>query len=266
MLRALLLTSVLALAGVPPTSNDPVHAETTIDLTVATDDTLSGTATFHLALDEDRWDTERFGPPSDAAPSYERSPEGLERLDNQLAGHTGVTVETIQRDGATFGHSGVTVRFDTVPFERFNTVLELLQDDAEVGTMLSMSRQTGRGDAPEGGGSHHRVDGEVNPPPFEVRPDLDHTVSVSVTFAGLVYSNDGHLNDRTVTWSDEGSVSAIAATDEEGSPWQWWLLLGTVVVLSVWRYAQQGNRRERERQGEIPPPKSETDGFQPIHR
>lgn len=57
MLHTLLLASGLALAGVQPTSDDPVHAETTIELTVSDDDTVSGTATFHLALDEGRWET-----------------------------------------------------------------------------------------------------------------------------------------------------------------------------------------------------------------
>lgn len=265
MLHTLLLASGLALAGVPPTSDDPVDADTTIELAVSDDDTVSGTATFHVALDESRWDTDRFGPPSDAAPIYERSTEDLERLDTQLAGHAGVTVERAERDDDPFGHSGVTVGFDAVPFERFNEVVALLHDGGQVGTVLSVSRQIGQGYLPEGGGPHHRLEGEANPPPLEVRPDLDHAVSVSVTFAGLVYSNDGPLDGRTVTWAEEGSIAAIAATDEEGHPWLWWFLIASVVVLSVWRHAQQGDRRAREGRGEIPPPKSEMDGFQPTY-
>lgn len=162
MLHTLLLASGLALAGVQPTSDDPVHAETTIELTVSDDDTVSGTATFHLALDEGRWETDRFGPPSDAAPSYESSTEDLERLDTQLAGHAGVTVERAERDDDPLGHSGVMVRFDTVPFERFNAVVALLHDDGHVGTVLLVSRQSGQGHPPEGGGPHHRLNEEVN--------------------------------------------------------------------------------------------------------
>jgi hypothetical protein len=266
VLHTLLLASVLALAGVPASSNDPVQAETTIELVLSDDDTVSGTATFRRALDEGRWDTDRFGPPNDAAPNYEHPTDDLDRLDTQLAGHTGVAVERAERGDDPFGDSGVTVRFDTVPFDQFNAVIALLHDGGHVGTVVTVSRQIGPGDhTPEGGGPHHRVEGEVDPPPLEVRPDLDHAVSVSATFAGPVYVDDGDLDGRTVTWTDEGPMEAIAVTDEEGT-WLWWFLLALVVVLSAWRYAQQGgSRRDREQRGEIPPPKPEIEGFRPIY-
>lgn len=267
MLSALLVASVLALAH-SPASNDPVRADTTIELVVAEDDTVSGTATSHVALDESRWDTDRFGPAGDAAAIYERSPEDLQHVDELLADHEGVTVERAERDGDPFGHSGMTVRFDTLPFEQFNTVAALLHDSGHLGTVLTVSREQGTSDlTPEGVGPHHRFDGDVNPPPLEVRPDLDHSVSVSVTFAGLVYFSDGDRDDRTVTWTGRGSIAATAATEEEGHPWLWWFLLALVVVLGVWRQVQQGDRRERERQGEIAPRQVEVEGYiLPIHR
>ncbi len=134
-------------------------------------------------------------------------------------------------------------------------------------TIAASSRR--RSSPTEGGGQQHVLDGSIETPTYATPPHIDLTVDVTVTFAGQVLRTNGSHSgeeERKVTWTDTGQVQAVAAAQPYGRPWVLWALLGTVLVLLALRLAQQGNRRVRERQGEIPPPRSEVEGYVPVHR
>lgn len=261
------LTGLLALAGFAPAPDGAISLDTTVDLVLAEDDTVSGAAGMLVGLDAAAWDEEEFEPAEDVAPDFEFTAQDLASLaDEVVAGLDGVTIELAQRGDDPFGQSGFELGFEDAPFEAATTAFERLRAEELLPMRLSLLRQAGRPHSPEGGGQQHRLDGVIDAPTYDTPAEIDLEVEVTVTFAGLVYTTNGELDEQTVTWTDSGEVRAIAAPQAEGRPWQLWLLLGAVPVLLALRLAQQGHRRARERRGEIPPPRSEIDGFLPVHR
>ena len=256
-----------ALAGVTPAPTAHLAVATAAELTLSEDDTVSGTAGMLVGLDAAQWDEDEFGPAEDAAPAFEFTAQDLRELEDEVvADLDGVHIEVVARGDDPFGRSGFELRFDRAPFEAFTTAFQRLHPDGDGPLLLSLSREVGEPHSPEGGGPQHVLDGVIEAPSSETPAEIDLDVDVTVTFAGLVYATDGALSEQTVTWSDSGEVGALAAPQPEGRPWLLWLLLGAVVLLSGLRIAQQGNRRARERRGELPPPDAEVDGFLPVHR
>ena len=261
------LTMVLALAGFASPPAGAITVEVAGDLALSEDDTVSGAIGMRVGLDESAWDEEEFGPAEDAAAGFEFTAQDLEGLARELvAGLEGVTIEVAQRGDDPFGQSGFELGFEDAPFEAATTAFERLRAEELLPMRLSLVRQAGQPHSPEGGGQQHLLDGVIDAPTYDTPAEIDLEVEVTVTFAGLVYTTNGELDEQTVTWTDSGEVRAIAAPQAEGRPWQLWLLLGAVPVLLALRLAQQGHRRTRERRGEIPPPRSEIDGFLPVHR
>ena len=262
-----LLLAASALAGFTPPTTGHLSVATTADLVLSEDDTVSGTAGMLVGLDGSRWDEEEAGPAADAAPAFEFTDDDLAYLEEEVvADIDGVNVEVVARGDDPFARSGFTIGFAAASFVAVDTVFERLQADERISLALSLQRQAGQPHSPEGGGQQHILDGTIDTPTYATPPEIDHEVDVRVTFAGQVFDTDGALQERTVSWTDSGDASAIAAAQAYGRPWLLWSLLGVVVVLLALRLAQQGHRRTRERHGEIPPRDSEVDGFQPVHR
>ena len=261
------LTGLLALAGFAPAPDGAISLDTTVDLVLAEDDTVSGAAGMLVGLDAAAWDEEEFGPAEDVAPDFEFTAQDLASLEDEVvADLDGISVEVAARGDDPFGRSGFELRFEDTPFAAFTTAFERLHAHEDLALRLSLVREAGQPHSPEGGGQQHILDGVIDTPTYDTPAEIDHEVDVTVTFAGLVYTTNGVQDAQTVTWTDSGDVRAIAAPRSEGAPWQLWVLGGSVLVLLALRLAQQGHRRTRERHGEIPPRRSEIDGFQPVHR
>ena len=264
------ITVVLALAGVAPPPAGAVSVEVTADLVLSEEDTVSGAAGMRVRLDESAWDEEEFGPAEDAAAEFELTAQHLDGPARDLVSELdGVSVEVVARGDDPddpFGRSGLELGFEDAPLEAVTTAFERLHADGLLPMRLSLVRQAGQPHSPEGGGQQHLLDGVIDAPTFDTPAEIDLEVDVTVIFAGLVYTTNGEVDERTVTWNDSGEVLAIAAPRTDGRPWQLWLLFGVVLVLLALRVVQQGHRRTRERHGEIPPRRSEVDGFQPVHR
>lgn len=270
-MRWLVLLVSVALAGTAQPTTGHLSVVISAELVVAEDDRITGTAALQVQLDESAWDPEKDGAPEEAAAAFGFSEDDRVFLDEEVATDLdGVNVEVEARTQDPFAASSVTLIFTDASFEVVNTVFERLQNGREdLPLTLAFLRQAGEGRSAEGGGQQHLLDGSIETPIYETPPEVDLEVDVAITFAGQVLRTNGSLSgeqERTVTWTDTGQLEAVAAAQPYGRPWVLWALVGTVLVLLTLRLVQQGNRRMRERRGEIPPPRSEVDGYLPVYR
>ena len=270
-MRLLVLLVSIALAGTSQPTAVHLSVAVSADLAVSEDDRITGTYQTRVRLDDAAWDPEQDGAPEDAAPAFEFGEDDRVFLEERIvADLEGVSVEVEPRSEDPFAASSIALSFADASFEVVNTVFERLQNDrVDLPLTLAFLRQAGEGRSAEVGGQQHLLDGPIKTPIYETPPEVDLEVDVAITFAGQVLRTHGSLSreeERTVTWTDTGQLEAVAAAQPYGRPWVLWALVGTVLVLLVARLVQQGNHRMRERRGEIPPPRSEVDGYLPVYR
>jgi hypothetical protein len=196
----------------------------TMDLDVAADDTVSGTAVF--AFDDDILEL-AGGTFDDALGGESIVPSDVE----------GVSVEPYAEDGFT----GQEITFDAVPLAEFN-------QEGAGGDSLSIVRE-GDTFVVDGALDLAMEDVPTEGVPFDPQQMFeDAEIRIALTFPGEVSSTNGEVDGTTVTWTptvgERTELNAVASAVGGGGSNLLWIVLAVVAVGAIAAAVIVSNRRK----------------------